>query len=205
MQKSNAEPTFKSVFGESWDNLPPVMHKHYANRPFSDDVVVVEGKMDIEFNWLAKLLSPLLRMFGTLVPYHGNDIPVTVSFLSEPDSHAYCLSRVFNFPGKKPFHFNSKMVQIEGDDIVEFMKFGIGWRHRLYYNGEKVVLEHRGYVWKLFGKIIPTPVGLFLGKGYAEEIPLTDNSFRMKMNITHPWWGKVYEYRGEFEVTKELQ
>lgn len=41
-----SEPIFKSIFGESWDFLSPVMKKHYANRPYTDDVTVVEGTLD---------------------------------------------------------------------------------------------------------------------------------------------------------------
>ena len=195
-----SQPIFRSIFGDTWNSLPSVMHKHYANRPYCDDVVRVEGRMDVEFGWLVKLLSPLLRIVGALVPYQGKDIPVTVHFRSEPDSNAYCLDRTFNFPDKKPYIFYSRMVQIKDDVIVEFMKYGIGWKHRFYYNGEKVILEHRGYVWKIFGATIPVPLGLFLGRGYAEEEALNENSFRMEMNITHPLFGKMYEYRGVFEV-----
>jgi len=194
------DPIFQSILGEQWFSLPPVLHRHYANRPYCDDVVVVEGKMDVEFGWPVSLLNPFLRLFGALVPHQGHDIPVTVHFRSEIDSEAYCLDRTFNFINKKPYIFSSKMVQVKDDVIIEFMKFGIGWKHRYYYDGKKVLLEHRGYVWKIFDIIIPIPLGFFLGKGYAEEESLTDNSFRMKMNITHPVFGKMYEYRGEFEV-----
>jgi len=197
------QPIFQSVFAAQWETLPAVMHKHYANRPFSHDVVMVEGKMDVEFGWLVKLFSPMLRLVGALVPYQGQGIPVEVYFRSEPDSARYCLDRVFHFPNKKPYVFYSKMVQLEGSIIIEFMKYGIGWKHRYYYNGDKVILEHMGYVWKVLGKIIPVPLGVLLGRGYAEEEALDEDRFRMKMNIIHPLFGKMYEYRGEFKVCDE--
>jgi len=197
---TTSQPIFQPVFGEQWDNLPPVMHKHYANHPFSNDVVTAVGKMDVEFGWLIKLFSPFLRLLGALVPYQGKDIPVTVKFRSEPESSVYCLDRTFNFPNKKPYIFYSKMVHIKDDVIIEFMKYGIGWKHHFYYRDNKVILEHHSYVWKFFNVIIPVPVGLFLGRGYAEEEAINENKFRMKMNITHPLFGKMYEYRGEFEV-----
>lgn len=200
---NSIQPIFKSIFGHQWMDLPQVMHKHYANRPYSDDVVTVEGKMDVEFGWLVKLFSPILRLVGALVPYQGKDIPVTVHFRSEPDSTAYCLDRTFNFPDKKPYVFFSKLIQIKDDVIVEVMKYGIGWKHRFYYDGNKVLLEHKGYVWKVGGNIIPVPIGLLLGRGYAEEEALNENTFRMKMNITHPLFGKMYEYRGVFKVVDE--
>ncbi len=33
------EPIFAEVFGAQWDRLPPALKAHYANRPFSNDVV----------------------------------------------------------------------------------------------------------------------------------------------------------------------
>ena len=199
---SDLQPIFQSIFNADWQNLPPVMHKHYANRPYSDDVVTVSGKMDVEFGWLVRLMSPLLRVFGALVPYQGNNIPVTVHFRSRHDSNLYCLDRTFNFPNKEPYVFFSKLTPINIDIVVELMKYGIGWKHRFYWNGEKVILEHRGYVWKLSGMTVPVPLGLILGKGYAEEEAIDDNNFRMKMNITHSVFGKMYEYRGFFAIVQ---
>lgn len=196
----NSQPIFEAVFGEQWKHLPSVMHKHYANRPYSNDVVTVEGKMDVEFGWLIILISPLLRIFGALVPYQGHDIPVTVHFKSELDSEAYCLHRIFNFPGKRPYIFKSKMVRIKDNTIVELMRFGLGWRHQYHFDGQKVRLLHGGYVWKIFGRIVPMPMGLLLGRVTAEEEAIDDETFRMKMTLRHLLFGKMYEYRGVFKV-----
>jgi len=48
-------PIFQSVFGEQWSSLPPVMHRRYSNRSYGDDVVMIAGKMDVEFGWLVRL------------------------------------------------------------------------------------------------------------------------------------------------------
>lgn len=197
------QPIFQPIFGESWHALPAVLKHHYANRPFSDDVYQAKGTLAIEFGWLASLLSPLLRIFGALVPFQGNDIPVTVLFRSEPDSNAYRFERTFKFPNQAPYHFQSRLVPLKDNELIEFVKFGIGWKHRCYYDGEKIILEHIGYVWRLTNRFIPVPLTWFLGKGYAEEIPLTKNTFAMKIHLTHPLFGKVYEYRGEFEMSHE--
>lgn len=198
-----SQPIFKSIFGKSWDSLPPVMHKHYANRPYCDDTITAEGKMDIEFGWIIRVFSPFLRLFGSLVPRQGKDIPVTVRFRSQPNSNIFCLDRIFKFPNKKPYRFYSELTPISEDIVIEFMKYGLGWKHRYYYDGKKVILEHRGYVLKLFGNIIPVPLDLCFGRGYAEEIALNENSFRMRMNIKHALFGKMYEYRGVFDIVKE--
>ncbi|PIR38116.1 MAG: hypothetical protein COV35_07705 [Alphaproteobacteria bacterium CG11_big_fil_rev_8_21_14_0_20_39_49] len=196
------QPTFRPIFGDSWSSLPPVMSKHYANRPYSNDIVTVKGKMDVKFNWFIKLMSPFLRLSGALVPYEGNDIPTIVRFKSEPHSNVFCFDREFRFVNKKPFHFNSRMIPQNGNEVIEFMRFGIGWKCKYSYDGKKVVLAHKGYVWKIFNINIPVPIGLLLGSGYAEEEALSDNSFKMKMVITHMLFGKMYEYKGTFKVVE---
>lgn len=199
------QPIFQSVFADNWEKLPPVMLKHYANRPFSNDIITVEGEMDVEFGLYFSLLSPFLRLFGTLIPYRVSNIPAEVRFISEPNSAAFCLERICEIPGKKPYVFFSRIEQQHGNEMIEFMKFGIGWRHKFLYEQDKVILRHIGYVWRVFGWKIPMPFSMFLGKGHAEEFSLSDDSFRMRMTITHPIFGKVYEYRGRFTVKDVTQ
>jgi len=195
-------PIFQSIFGEQWPQLPPVMHKHYANRPYCNDVVTVEGIMKVEGSSFARLLSPLLRVTGALVPYEGDNIPVTVHFRSEPNSDVYCFDRIFHFPGKPPYHFRSRMQPVGDSEVVEFMRIGIGWHARYSYDGRKVVMAHRGYAIKLFGKLVRLPFELLLGNGNAWEEALSDDRFCMYMDIRHKLWGKIYAYSGEFTVTE---
>ena len=194
-----SEPIFKSVFGADWGDLPPVMKKHYANRPFRNEKVTVEGVMKVESSALGRLLTPFFKLAGTLVPYEGDNIPSTVHFISTADSDVFQFDRTFHFPGR-PYRFHSRMKPVGGNELVEFMRFGLGWRMAYTWTGKKVALTHRGYVLNLFGFLLPLPIGLLMGKGYAEETPLNDNEFSMMMEIRHPLWGKVYGYSGRFRV-----
>ena len=197
-----SKPIFQTIFGSGWDSLPPVMKKHYANRPYQNDKVTVEGVMKVESSRLGKLLTPFFQLAGTLVPYEGDNVPATVVFVSTPNSDVFQFDRIFRFPGRKPYRFHSRMKPVGGNELVEFMRFGLGWHMAYAWNGEKVILTHRGYVLNLFGLLLPLPLGLLMGKGYAEEIPLNDNEFSMMMEIQHPLWGKVYGYSGRFRVVK---
>ncbi|OIN85251.1 MAG: hypothetical protein AUJ12_09895 [Alphaproteobacteria bacterium CG1_02_46_17] len=95
------------------------------------------------------------------------------------------------------------MVQIKYNEVVEIMRYGVGWRMGYFWEDGKVKLKHKGYVFHLYGIFIPLPLSLLIGKGYAEETPIDDNTFDMFMQIVHPLWGKVYEYKGRFEVKYE--
>ncbi len=65
------------------------------------------------------------------------------------------------------------------------------------------MLEHRGYLFRLFDVFIPLPLALILGTGYAEETPVCDDEFSTMVEIRHPWWGKVFGYDGTFRVTRD--
>lgn len=194
----STDPLFRIVFGENWDNLPPVMRKHYAIRPFSEDRGQVEGYLDIKTSPLVRLLS---KMTGMLLSQSGENVPVTVTFRSD-SSGAFHFERCFHFPDTGDETFHSRMVWLKDNILVEFMRFGIGWKLAYEWDGQKVILEHRGYVWRLFGMMLPLPLSLILGKGYAEETPLTDDSFAMWTHARHPLWGKTFGYSGQFQITE---
>ncbi len=197
----NNQPIFKSILGKSWEVLPTPLKKRYANRPYTNDIVEVNGIMDIKMSRLTRFMKPLFRLFGALVPCEGENIPTTVYFKSKPDNTDYYFERHFNFPDQAPYIFCSRLINVQGSDVVEVMKFGISWRCDYVYDGKRVRLIHKGYYWRAFGFLIPIPLVLLLGKGDSWEEAINDNSFRMCLTITHPLFGKTYEYKGQFEVT----
>ena len=196
------QPIFMSVFGKQWKSLPAVMHKHYANRGYSSDRVTVDGKMKIEVSLFAKVISPFMRLTGALAPYAGENVPVTVHFDSEQNSNAFCFNRIFHYPNKPPYHFRSRMIPAGGNEVIEYMPAGIGWHAAYSFDGQKIVMKHLGYKIKAFGRMLSLPLEMVLGRGYAEEEAMSDDSFRMYMDIRHPLFGKVYAYSGEFKITE---
>lgn len=192
------DPIFKSVFKTSWERLPPVFQKRYANQPYTNEIATVEGQMEIRFSKFMSLIMPLLRLFHVLVPYQGKNIPVTVNFRSALNSDDFFLDRTFYFPGKPPYAFNSCVQVIKDAEVIERMAFGIGWKMHYFYDGKKIVMQHKGYVWNIFGYNMPLPLEIFIGKGHAEEEPIDDNSYRISMTISHALFGTLYDYSGNF-------
>ncbi len=193
---------FASIFGPAWSEMPPVFRKHYANRAYTHDVHKVEGALDILCRPPLLWMAPLMKLLGHIPPVNAENVPVTVTFQSDPDSSAFHFNRIFHFAGEAPYEFRSRMLPLQDDLLVEIMPYRIGWKLRYAWDGEKVMLLHCGYVWLLFGRYIPLPLTLLLGKGYAEEHALSETVFAMQVTITHPLWGKIYEYKGRFEVVE---
>ena len=195
------EPTFRSIFGEDWNNLPPIMKKHYANHPYSTDITTVEGVLDVYCKPPLLWLSPLMRMLGQIPTFNERRVPVTVQFENDSNSKSFHFNRRFNFPNRAPYVFHSRMFQTKNNEVVEVMRFGLAWKMQYSWDGEKVVLAHRGYALQVFGYLIPLPLTILMGAGNAAEYPVDDNTFDMEVSIVHPWWGEMYGYKGRFEVT----
>jgi hypothetical protein len=205
MEIMSDNPIFQDIFGKTWNELPIIMKRHYANHPYSNDVAKVEGVMNVESSRIGRFLAPFFKWSGTLVPYEGRDIPSSVKFSSCMDTNGFYFNRIFYFSNQKPYEFKSVMFPISGNEMIEVMRFGLCWRTAFVWTGHKVVLEHRGYGIYLWGKYIPIPLAILIGKGYADETPIDDDTFSMRMYIRHPIWGSVFGYNGIFKIVEDVQ
>lgn len=196
------DPIFMPIFQENWDNLPPVMRKHYANRPYSDDVSIVEGTLDVMCKWY---LKPALWFLGTVPPYNQKNVPVFVHFTSQKNNAGFGFERVFHFEGREPVRFHSRMFHRQGREIVELMRFGICWHSNYGWDGHNVTLDHKGYSLRLGKWNIPLPITWFIGRGDAYETPIDDITFSMCVTLKHPIFGVIYGYKGQFTVVKEIE
>ena len=94
------------------------------------------------------------------------------------------------------------MEPIGGNEVIEWTASGLGWRAAYTYENDRVILRHRGYCIKLFGKRIALPLSALFGSANAEEWVISDNEFGMFMSIKHPIFGELYSYGGTFEIVE---
>ena len=194
-------PIFETVLGGDWTKLGAVVRRHYSLRPFSRDAVTVRGSMEeVWHSAFAKLLLPMARLAGALVPYRGRDVPVEVHYAAREGDATLHWDRVFHFAGKPPFHFRSHMELAEGNEVIEFVRLGIGMRLAVTAEAGALVFCGTGYIWRLVGRDWPLPLGLVLGRAYVEERPAGEDRFTMRMNLVHPLFGELFRYRGRFAV-----
>jgi hypothetical protein len=201
----DGQPIFAHVLGSNWDKLSPGMKQRFANRAYTDECVELKGVMTIRRSKWMKMLSPLLKITGALMSQEGEAIPVKVNLRTEKRSARCYYERQF-LSAKGPLKFNSYMLHIKENCVVEYMRFGVGWRMYCSLKGNLVLLEHGGYVWRIFNWLVPIPLSLLLGKCNVVETPLSDDSYKMEMTLEHGVWGTIYEYSGTFTgLTKKPQ
>lgn len=197
---ASQKPIFQDIFGEDWDNLPPVMHAHYGNTPLGDKTYRCEGVMSVKTSPLLRVFYPLLKLLGGIPLLNAEKIPVTVDFVSDGKKPALHFIRRFLIDKSRPYTFHSVMVPRGGKLIVEVMKFRLGWRVNYHWKNNRVVLQHQGYCLCIFDYYLPLPLNWMIGDIKAEEEAIDDQKFKMCTEIIHPFFGKIYDYRGTFTM-----
>lgn len=196
-------PVFQDILGADWHRLGEVIRRHYFLRPFSSDYICVRGTMhEVSHSAIARLLIPMARLFGALVPYRGREVPIEVHYTTRLDDGTIHWDRVFHFPGRTPFHFRSHMECVGGSRVIEFVRFGVGMRLNVTAEDGALVFRDAGYIWRLFGVDVPLPMGLLMGRAYVEERPIVADHFSMRMTLTHPLFGELFRYNGSFTLTQ---
>ncbi len=197
------DPIFKQILGDNWDKLGTVIQEHYFLKPYSDDYICVTGEMDeIYHSKIAKLLIPFGLLFGAIVPYNDTQVPIDVHYNSKPDNATLYWDRVFKLNNRKTFHFKSYMEQHSGNEVIEYVRFGLGMKLAVTVEDGAIIFHDKGYVMKILGFKIPLPINLLFGNATIEERPIDDTNFSMKMIIKHPLFGVMFRYSGQFQFTK---
>lgn len=192
------QPPIRQALGARWPELGAVIRRHYDLPPLTDTRLEVEGVMDVDLSPIGKLFMLAGRLFDALVPHKGNDIPVTVRNWSRPDSSAMFWHRSFRYPGKEPVIFRSRMEYAGDNDIVEYVKYGLGIRMRLSTEGEALRFDSQGYQWDLGPLTLRIPDWLLLGTAVIREMPISEQEFKVAFEINHPLWGRTFGYSGRF-------
>ena len=191
---------FQIVLGDDWDELGPIIQRHYFLKPQSNDYIRVSGKMtEISHSAIAKALIPFGLLFGAIVPFQGKDIPTDVHYSSNPNNLNIYWDRVFKFI-LGDFHFKSDMQPVKKNQAIEFVRFGMGIRLAVTVENEALIFRDIGYLWRLFGFNLPIPGKWLMGNVYVEERPIDERYFSMKMTLVHPIFGTLFKYTGIFEL-----
>ncbi len=192
----------QKALGEQWDLLDNIVKRHYEMAPGIPSDMTIHGSMDQVFHSnIAKLFMLPGRVFGALVPYRGIDIPTEVKNWTKGDNRkAMFWHRTLQFPGKPLTEFKSRMEYAGGDEIIEYVKYGLGLCMRMSVNDGALVFTSSGYVWDIGLARIPIPTWAILGDAQIIERAVSDKEFYIDFNMVHPLFGQTFSYSGTFSM-----
>jgi hypothetical protein len=183
---------FKYLLATQWQELSPALQKHYDIN--EGENITMQGYLEVQHGRFIKLLMPLIRLTGALVPVSGKNFLVTVS--NHQKDNIFYWQRNFE-KYDKHYLFKSKM-QIIDNDIIEFVGLGIGIRMGLSVKNKALIYEDKGYVLCIGHHIVPIPLHLLMGKATIKEFVSSDgkHDISMKFIVKHPLFGFAFSYQG---------
>ena len=202
MDSNNRLPVIKAALGVQWEQLGDVVKRHYDMTPGETTEMQIEGVMDEVYHSLfAKLFLLPGRIFGALVPYRGKLIATEVrNWTTAENDQAMFWHRTLHFPKKGDVIFRSRMEHVGNDEIIEFVKFGMGIRMQMSVEDSALVFNSLGYLWQLGSLKLPIPSWLILGDARIVERPVSNQDFYIEFTMDHPILGRTFSYSGKFSI-----
>jgi hypothetical protein len=185
------ENLMQYVLGDDWHKLPPALQAHHAQ-------AIDRGHMDIEYPRFMQPWLSVLRRFGALVNRAGSQVETVVEkSMAGKQQH---WRRTIRYADGQTIAFNTVWHHAGGNEIIEFVNplLGLQMAARvqdgcLHYQGVRFVV-------KLGRVLLPIPEWLALGHTTIVERAVSENRYAMDFRLTHPVFGQVFRYAGEFET-----
>ena len=202
MKQEKQQPVIKQALGSNWNALSKIVKQHYDITPGEEATLFLRGEMsEVYHSNIAKLFLLPGRIFGALVPYRGKNIPTIVKNTTTTNNkRAMFWHRTLNFPNRPEVVFQSRMEYLADNEIIEYVKYGMGIRMALYEENRALVYKGLGYVLKIGRMRLPIPNWLILGSATIVEKALSEQLLHLDFKIIHPLFGKTFSYTGEFVI-----
>ena len=197
----DTRPVMAQALGEEWEKLHPLVRRHYGIAPGAESRVVMTGEMrEVYFSRRAAPLIHAARLFGALVAERACAIPVTVINTTRSNDPAMHWHRTFRYPDGRERTFVSRMVHASGNEIIEYVRYGLGIRMALTVEDGALVFESRGFHWGSRRAGLPIHDLLLLGRSRIVERAVSAEEFEVTFDTLHPLYGRSFGYNGTFRI-----
>jgi len=183
----------QQALGADWEKLPPALQAHYRF-----GATVDTGSMDIEYPRFMQPVWRVLKLFGALVDRKGKGVATVVEKYVVGERQIW--RRTITYADGQVVRFDSFWVAAGNGDVIEFVNPVLGLQMAPYVVGEKLLYRGVRFVARLGPMTIPIPEWLSLGHATIVEEALDDTHFAMDFRLTHPLFGQLFRYSGEFEA-----
>ncbi|AFB21170.1 DUF4166 domain-containing protein [Rickettsia canadensis] len=182
------------------EKLPIILQKRYNIKPYSNNKITLEGKMNITISKIFQCFSLFCRAVWDLTSYPDNNIPVAVILTSDKTSPIILMHRIFYYKNRAAYHFYSKMILIKDNIILELIRFRIAIKLLYHLENNKIIMDYGRYVLYLGKSLIPIPLHLIIGKFFTYKEIENDKIFNIRVKMVHTLFSKIFEYTGKFKI-----
>lgn len=142
------------------------------------------------------LTRPLIK--GALIPYTAFDVPVDIEVFSKPGDVSIFKNRKYRIPGREVIDFTSRMKQNREGEVLEYVGFVLGMKlivfekeGNLHFRSDGCFLDLGWFMVPILGLMTP-------GKTYLTHENVGGGRFRIRIDIDHVLFGKMFIQAGEF-------
>lgn len=180
--------------------LPPALFKRYHIDTHSPHGILLDGTLTIKLSRLFKCLSWMINAVGFTISKEANDIPTKVAINSDPPYRMITMKRMLDYQDTKQA-FSTQLLHLKNQYFVETFSRFLGWKYTYHLEHNTLNMHHDAMCLRLGKSFIPIPgLGLLMGKLSAQETAIDQNTFTMKVTITHLFEYQLMSYHGVFKV-----
>lgn len=192
---------FKKIMGSEWHKLNPQIQQRFSVKTSSTKPLQFTGELtELSCSFFGKILAFICQAFipGALIPYNSNQCPVDIEVYTKDNSSFLYKKRLYKIPNKKPIQFISYMTESDKGEVLEYVGCGIGMKLIVFEKNTDLHFKSDGYFIDIGFWRLPIPKLLSPGDIYLMHINEGENKFRISIEITHRWFGKMFTQKGQF-------
>jgi hypothetical protein len=192
---------FKRIMGDDWLKLHPDIQERFEKNPIPGAPLKYTGVLDeLSCSRMGKLMGILTRPLikGALIPYTAFDVPVDIEVFSKPGDESIFKNRKYRIPGREVIDFTSRMKQNREGEVLEYVGFGLGMKLIVFEKEGNLHFQSDGYFLDLGWFLVPIPGLMTPGKTYLTHENVGGGRFRIRIDIDHVLFGKMFIQAGEF-------
>ncbi len=192
---------FKKIIGPEWKMLHPDIQKRFEKNPQPGQPLKYQGVLEeLSCSFPGKVLATLANPFikGALMPYCDYNVPVDIEFYSKINCPYIFKKRIYRLHHRDPIQFTSYMKESEHGDVLEYVGAGFGMKLLVFVKDSNLHFKSNGYFWDIGLCRIPIPKLFTPGSTYLTHVNEGKNQFRIRIDIKHPLFGKMFVQTGIF-------
>ncbi len=198
---------FQTVLGADFDRLHPRLRRRFSVGLATGEACLGTGTMDEV--WHTRWAAPFLRLGSTrniLVPGAGRDVPFTIEnvpYLDDFGRETVSFVRTFAFPGGAR-RFDAQMVLAAGGGhIVDYLGTHqhLASDLHLEVDGDGLVIRSGAHRFREGRLDVRLPRPIAAEAEVREDYDDAIGRFRIRVRVTHPWFGPLFGYQGTFTAT----
>lgn len=197
---------FREVMGAEWSKLHSDIQRRFEKNPAPGAPLRYRGVLEeLSCSFAGKLLGFLTRPLikGALIPHSASDVPVDIQVYTEPGDPAIYKHRIYRLPGTAPIEFTSFMRRSAQGEVLEYVGCGLGMKLLVFEKDGNLHFRSDGYFWDLGFARFPVPDLFSPGKTYLMHLNEDAGRFRIRIDIEHALFGRMFVQAGVFEEIRE--